>query len=156
MRKLKGIKVYSSFRDNIWSADLADMQSLGKYNKGIKYLLCAIDLFSKYAWVVPLKDKRVIPMVNAFQKTIWKWCKPNKIWVDQGSEFYNDLFKRFLKINNIEMYSKYNQGKTVVAKRFFRTLKNKTFKHMTAVSKNVYFDVLAILLKNTTKKLTEQ
>ena len=70
MRKLKGMKVYSSFRDNIWSADLADMLSLGKYNKGIKYLLCAIDLFSKYAWVVPLKDKRVIPMVNAFQKTI--------------------------------------------------------------------------------------
>ena len=76
--------------------------------------------------------------------------------MDQGSEFYNDLFKRFLKINNIEMYSKYNEGKTVVAKRFFRTLKNKIFKHMTAVSKNVYFDVLTILLKNTTKKLTEQ
>ena len=70
MRKLKGMKVYSSFRDNIWSADLADMLSLGKYNKGIEYLLCAIDLFSKYAWVAPLKDKRVIPMVNAFQKTI--------------------------------------------------------------------------------------
>ena len=70
MRKLKGIKVYSSFRDKIWSADLADMQSLSKYNKGIKYLLCAIDLFSKYAWAVPLKDKRGIPMVNAFQKAI--------------------------------------------------------------------------------------
>ena len=51
-------KVYSSFRDNIWGVDLADMQSLSKYNKGIKYLLCAIDIFSKYAWVVPLKDKR--------------------------------------------------------------------------------------------------
>ena len=68
--------------------------------------------------------------------------KPNKIWVDQGSEFYNNSFKDFLKINNIEMYSIYNEGKSVVAERFIRTLKNKIFKHMTAISKNVYFDVL--------------
>ena len=118
------------------------MQSLSKYNKRIKYLLCAIDLFSKYAWVVPLKDKRGISIVNAFQKIISKGRKPNKIWVDQGSEFYNNSFKDFLKINNIEMYSTYNEGKSVVAERFIRTLKNKIFKHMTAVSKNVYFDVL--------------
>ena len=118
------------------------MQSLSKYNKGIKYLLCAIDLFSKYAWVVPLKDKREITVINAFQKTISKGRKTDKIWVDQGGESYNNLFKRFLKINNIEMYSTYNEGKSVVAERFIRTLKNKIFKHMTAVSKNVYFDVL--------------
>ena len=68
--------------------------------------------------------------------------KPNKIWVDQGSEFYNKSFKDFLKINNIEMYSTYNEGKSVVAERFIRTLKNKIFKHMTAISKNIYFDVL--------------
>ena len=109
------------------------MQSLSKYNKGIKYLLCAIDLFSKYAWVVPLKDKRGISIVNAFQKIISKRRKPNKIWVDQGGEFYNKLFKRFLKLNNIEMYSTYNEGKSVIAERFIRTLKNKTFKHITDV-----------------------
>ena len=57
IRKFKKRKVYSSFRDNIWGVDLADMQSLSKYNRGIKYLLCAVDLFSKYAWFVPLKDK---------------------------------------------------------------------------------------------------
>ena len=79
IRKFKKRKVYSSFRDNIWGVDLADMQSLSKYNKGIKYLLlCAIDLFSKYAWVVPLKDKR-IAIVNTFQKIISKGRKPNKI-----------------------------------------------------------------------------
>ena len=77
------------------------MQSLSKYNKGNKYLLCAIDLFSKYAWDVPLEDKRRITIVNAFQKIISNGRKPNKIWVDQGGEFYNNLFKRFLKINNI-------------------------------------------------------
>ena len=83
------------------------MQSLSKYNKGIKYLLCAIDLFSRCAWVVPIKDKKVVSIVNAFKKIISKERKPNKMWLDQGSEFYNQSFKKFLKINNIEMYSTY-------------------------------------------------
>ena len=105
IRKFKKRKVYASFRDNIWGFDLADMQSLSASNKGIKYLLCAINLFSKYSWVVPLIDKRGISIVNAFQKIISEGRKPNKIWVDQGGELYNKLFKKFLKINNIEMYS---------------------------------------------------
>ena len=63
-------KLYSSFRDNIWGIDLADMQSLSKYDKGIKYLLCAIDIFGEYAWIVPLKDKKATIIVNAFQKII--------------------------------------------------------------------------------------
>ena len=99
-------------------------------------------MFSKYAWVAPIKDKKGTAIVNAFKKIISKERKPNKISVDQGSEFYNNSFKKFLKINNIEMYSTYNEGKSVVAERFIRTLKNKIFKHMAAISKNVYFDVL--------------
>ena len=83
-----------------------------------------------------------ITIVNAFQKIISEERKPYKIWVDQGGEFYNKLFKRFLKINNTEIYSTYNERKPVVVERFIRTLKNKIFKHMIAVSKNVYFDVL--------------
>ena len=66
-KKSSGRKVYSSFRDNIWGVDLTDMQSLSKYNKGIRYLLCAIDFFSKYTWVIPLKDKKGSTIVNAFQ-----------------------------------------------------------------------------------------
>ena len=128
--------------NNMSAVDLAHMQSLSKYSRGIKYLLCAIGLFSKYAWVVPLKDKRRITIVNAFQKIISKGRKPNKIWVDQGSEFYNQSFKDFLKINNIEMYSTYNEGKSVVAERFMRRLKNKIFKQMKAILKIVYFNVL--------------
>ena len=112
------------FRDNIWSVHLADMQSLRKYNKGSKYLLCAIDLFSKYAWVVPLKDKRGMSIVNAFQKIISK-RKPNKIWVDQNGGFYNKFSKRFLKINNIEMYSTYIERKSAVAESFIRTVESK-------------------------------
>ena len=112
---LKKTKVYSSFRDNIWGVDLADMQSLSKFNNGYKYLLCAIDLFSKYAWVIPLRDKKGTSTVKAFQRIISQGRKPNKIWVDQGGEFYNKSFKDFLKINNIKMYSTYNTGKSVVA-----------------------------------------
>ena len=88
------------------------MQSLSKYNKVIKYLLYEIDLFSKYGWVVLLQDKRGITVVNAFQKIISKGREPIKIWIDQGGKFYNKLFKRFLKINNIEMYSTYDEGKS--------------------------------------------
>ena len=117
------------------------MQSLSKYNKGIKYLLCGIDMFSKYAWVAPLKDKRGISIVNAFQKIISKGRKPNKIWVDQGSESYNNLLKKFLKINSIEMYLTCNEARSVVTERFIRTLKNKSFKHMTADSKKCHFNV---------------
>ena len=119
------------------------MQSLSKYNKGIKYLLCAIDLFRKYAWVVPIKNKKGTSKVNAFKKIISeRRRKPNKIRVGQGSEFYNNFFIDFLKTNNTEMYSTYNEEKSVAAKIFIRTLKNKIFKHLTAFSKNVYFDVL--------------
>ena len=100
--------------------------------------------------VIPIKDKKGTSIVNSFKKTISGKSeaeskgrrKPNKIWVDQGSELYNKSFKDFLKINNIKMYSAYNEGKSVVSERFIRTLKNKFFKYMTAISKNVYFDVL--------------
>ena len=118
------------------------MQSLSKYNKENKYLLCSIDLFSKYAWVISVKDKKGVSIINAFKKLISEGRKPNKIWVDQDSEFYNNSFKDFLEMKNIEVYSTYNEEKSVVAERFIRTLKNKIFKHMTAISKNVYFDVL--------------
>ena len=85
-RKFKKRKAYSSYRDNTWGVDLADMQSLTKYSKGIKYLLCAIDLFSKYAWVIPLKDKKGTSIVNAFNKILSDSNrKLNKKWVDQGS-----------------------------------------------------------------------
>ena len=115
----------------------------------------AIDLFSEYVWVVLIKDKNVTSVVNTFQKIISKGRKPNKIWVDQGSEFYHNYFKDFLKTNNVEMYSTYNEGKSVVAERFIRTPKNKIFKHMAAISKNVYFDVLDDIVdkyNNTSRK----
>ena len=101
--------------------------------------MCAINLFSKYAWVVHIKDKKGTSIVNAFRKMISEGRKPNKIWLEQGSEFWNNSFKDFLEINNFEMFSTYNEGKSVVAERFMRTLKNKIFQHMTAVSKKCLF-----------------
>ena len=143
IRKFNKRKVYSTFKDNIWGADLANMQLLSKFNKGIKYLLCVIDLFSKYAFVVPLKYKKGISTVNAFQSILNKSKgKPNKIWVGKGSEFYNASFKKWLQDNDIVMYSTNNQGKSVVAERFIRTLKSKIYKYMTSISKNVYIDKL--------------
>ena len=157
IKKFDKRKVYSQFKNNIWGVHLADMESLSRKNKGIKYLLCVIDLCSKYAFVVPLKDKKGISIVNAFNKIVKQSNrKPSKIWVDQGGEFYNNVFKKWLSDNDIIMYSAYNEGKLVRAERFIRTLKNKLYKHMTANGKNVYYDVLDDVVNkcNNTKQST--
>ena len=143
IKKFEKRKVHTAFKDNIWGADLADMLLLSRYNKGIRFLLCVIDIFSKYAWVVPLKDKKGISIVMAFQSILKQSNrKPNKIWADKGSEFYNASFKKRLRDNDIVMYSTHNEGKSVVAERFIRTLKSKIYKYMTSISKNVYIDKL--------------
>ena len=94
IRQFKGEKVYYFFRGSIWGLDFADMQSLTKYNRGIRYLLCEIALLSEYSWFVPLKDKRGISILNAFKKIMSKGSKPNKTWVDKVSEFKSDIFKK--------------------------------------------------------------
>ena len=94
IRKFEKRKVHSSFRNNIWGADIADMKLFSKFNKGFRFLLCVINIYNKYAWVIPLKDKKGVSIVNAFQKLLdTSERKPNKIWVDKGSEFYNNSFK---------------------------------------------------------------
>ena len=124
------------------------MESISKINKRFKFLLCVIDLFSKYASVVPSKDKKGVTIVNAFQSILKDSMelhsnrKPNKIWVDKGSEFFNSSFTKWLEDNDIEMYSPHNEGRSVVAERFIRTLKNKIYKYMTSISENVYIDKL--------------
>ena len=130
---------------------------MSKFNKGFRFLFCVIDIFSKYAWVVPLKDKKGISIVDAFQKIIDDSNrKPSKVWVDKGSEFYNNSFKKWVKENDIEMYSIHNKGKSVVAEKFIRTLKSKIFKHVTVILKNVYFDVLDDLVNKYNNKLLTQ
>ena len=119
IRKFKKKKVYSGFIDNIWGADLADMQLISKFNKEFRFLLWVIDFFSKYAWVIHLKDKNSVSIVDAFQKTLdISERKPNKIWVDKGSEFYNNSFKKWLKDNHIDVYSYIMQENQLLLKGY--------------------------------------
>ena len=136
----KKIKVYSTFKDNIWGADLADMQLITKFNKGSRLLLCLLDTFIKYALVVPLKDRKGTSIFNAFNSILKDSNrKPNKIWADKGSEFYNNYFKKWLQDNEVVMYSTYNEGKSAVLERFIKTLKNKIYKYMTSISKKCVY-----------------
>ena len=129
IKKFKRRKVYARFKDNIWAADLAEMESLSSKNKNVKYLLCVIDVFTKYAWVKPLKDKKGKTVLNAFMEIVNESnCKPNKLWVDQGREFYNKLMQEWLDNNDILMYSTHNEGNSVIAERFIKTLKAKIYK----------------------------
>ena len=129
IRKINKGKVHTAFIDNICSADLVDMQLISKFNKGFRFLLCVIDIYSKHTWVILLKDKKGITITNDFQKMLDETNrKSNKTWVDKGSEFYNRSMKSLLQNNDIEMYSQHNEGKSVVAERFIRTLKNIIYK----------------------------
>ena len=101
-----------------------------------KQYFCIIDTYSKCAWVIPLKDKKGIKITSTFQKILNEsGHKPNKIWVDQGSEFDNRLMKSWFHDNGSEMYSAHNGGISVVAENFIRIMETKIYKHMKSVSK---------------------
>ena len=143
IKKFVRRKVHSSSIDNIWGGDLVDMHLISKFNKGICFLLCVIDIFNKYTWVVPLKKEKGITITNAFQNFLDKSNrKSNKMWADKGSQFYERSVKSWLQYNDKEIYSTLNEENSVVAEKFIRTLKNKIFKYMASVSKNVYVDKL--------------
>ena len=123
IRNFNKRKVQSPFIDNICGADLADMQLVSKSNKGFRFLLCVIDIYSKYACFIPLKDKKGIIITNVFQKILNESNRKQiKIWVDKGSEFCNRSMKSWLEKNGTEVYSTHNEGKFAVAERFIRTL----------------------------------
>ena len=143
LRKFNKRRVQSLLIGNIWAADPTHIQLISKFNKGIRFLLCVINIYSKYARVITLKDKKYITITNAFQEILKEsTSKPNKIWVDKGIEFYNRSMKTWLEKKAIEMYSTHNEGKSFVAEIFIRTLKNKISKYMTSISENVYIDKL--------------
>lgn len=140
--------------DDTWSADLVDMQAFADVNDGTKFILTVIDVFSKYAWAVPLKTKRGIDIQKAFVDIVKESRrKPKHLWVDKGTEFYNVTMKRWLKDADIKMYSTENEGKAVVVERFNRTLKSKMWKYFSANSTYKYTDILQKLIQqyNNTK-----
>jgi hypothetical protein len=129
--------VYVSGIDEIWAADLVDMQSFAKDNDGVKYLLTVIDVFSKYGWIVPLNDKSGKSTAAGFMKIFTSGRKPGKVWVDKGREFYNKDVKKL-----VELYSTENEEKSCVVERWNRTMREKMFKYFTANSTRRYIDVL--------------
>ena len=140
-------RIYVKGIDDIWAADLMDVSSLSKANKGIKFILAVIDIFSKYGWLLPLKNKKGETVANAL-KTIFKERKPEKLWVDRGGEFYNRNVKEL-----IDIYSTNNEEKSAVVERWIRTMKEKMYKYFTANSTHVYTDILQDLVHeyNNTK-----
>ena len=129
--------------DKIWTADLVEIQKYSKWNKGVKYLLTVIDVFSKYSWIDPLKDKKTESVSLAFDKIFKKSKrKPEKLWTDKGSEFISKHFKEFLKKHNITLYHTQNEEKSSIVERWNKTMKNKMWKMFSANNNTVYWDKL--------------
>ena len=127
--------------DEIWTADLIDMQAFSNDNNGIKYLLTVIDIFSKFVWIVPLNRKTLREGANAFSR-ILKEHRPSKTWVDRDREFYNKDVQ-----NLVELYSTENEEKSYVIERFNRTIKQKMFKYLSANNTRKYVGVLDLLIE---------
>ena len=145
-RHFKRNRVIVGGIDQQWQMDLADMQSMQKFNDGYRYLLVCIDVFSKYAWVVPLKNKTGPTLVEAFKVILASGRKPEKIMTDQGTEFLNKHFRALMKEEDIELYNTYNETKASIVERLIRTLKTKMWRYFTAKKTMRYMDMLPDLV----------
>ncbi len=145
-RNFKRNRVIVGGIDQQWQIDLADMQSLRKFNDGYRYLLVCIDVFSKYAWMIPLKYKSGPSLVEAFKVILSSGRKPEKIMTDQGTEFLNRHFRALMKEEDIELYNTYNETKASIVERLIRTLKTKMWRYFTAKKTLRYVDMLQDLL----------
>ena len=145
-RHFKRNRVIVGGIDQQWQMDFADMQSMQKFNDGYRYLLVCIDVFSKYAWVVPLKNKKGPSLVEAFKIILSSGRKPEKIITDQSTEFFNKHFKALLKDEDIELYNTYNETKASVVERLIRTLKTRMWRYFTAKKTMRYIDMLPDLV----------
>jgi len=128
-----------------------DKSSISTYNKNYKYLLNVIDLFSKYAYSIPLKSKKQHEVAAAFAKLFLK-SKPDKLWTDQGSEFINKSFKKFFNEHIIELYHVHSEGKACVIERFNRTLGNIIQQHLTSTNSENYINKLQQFLNDYNSK----
>ena len=139
--------------DDTWCSDLVEMQKFSKWNKGYRYLLMVLDVFSKYGWIVPLKDKKGETVAAAFKEIFSEGRKPKRLWVDKGKEYYNKNVKELLASKGIEMYSTENEEKSMICERWNRTIKTKMWKQFTLQNSTEYLDMLPGLVKeyNNTK-----
>lgn len=114
--------------DDLWQADLIDMQNIKSQNSNFKFILIVIDTFSKYAWAMPLKSKNKFDVYNAFKQLLSNGRHPKNMQTDLGTEFYNDKLQKLMKSLSINHYSTYSIKKASIAERLIRTIKSKLFK----------------------------
>ena len=141
-RKFKKRRVLVNGIDKIWAGDLADMRAFKEHNEGNTFLLLVIDVFSKYGWVIPLRNKEGKTVAEAL-KTIFKERKPEKLWTDKGKEFYNKDVKDL-----VEIYSTENEEKSSIVERWIRTMKEKMWKYFTDNNTYTYIDILPELVED--------
>ncbi len=147
VKKFVRRRVFVKGIDEIWAADLVDMQAFADDNDGVKYLLTVIDVLSKYGWIVPLKQKTGLATANAFKRIFDSGRKPKRLWVDKGKEFYNKNVKSL-----VQLYSTENEEKSSVVERWNRTMKERMFKYFSANSTRRYIDVLDALVEQYNNK----
>jgi transposase InsO family protein len=132
--------------DEQWQMDLAEVQSLQKFNDGYRYPLVCVDVFSKYAWVIPLNNKTGLSLVEAFKLILSTGRKPEKVMTDQGTEFFNKHFQTLMKEKDINLYNTYNETKASIVERLIRTLKTRMWRYFTAKKTMRYIDILPDLV----------
>ena len=139
-------KVYAPEINSLWETDLAFVQVVAKENDRVNYLLVVIDVFAKYVWVRPMKNKTAHSLLEAFDSILSENGKPEKLRTDKGTEFLNETFQQYLKNKNIHFYTANNEPKASVVERVNRTLKSKLYRYFTAVNSLCYIDVLQDLV----------
>ena len=144
-------RVFSKSPNHIWAADLVEMIPYSKQNKGYRYILTVIDIFSKFAWAVPMKRKTGVETTDAFAKLFKEQTPPTRIWVDDGKEFHNQNMYKLLEKHSIILYTTHNETKSCVVERFNRTLKTKMWKYFTANYTRKYIDILPALVEKYNK-----
>ena len=144
-KKIRRNRIQVAGLDDQWEADLVDVHSIAKYNNNYTFLLTCIDTLSKYAFVIPLKDKTGDSVTKAFTK-IFKDRQPRKLRTDSGKEFLNKTFQRFLKSRGVIFFTSNNETKCGVVERFNRTLRAKMWRYFTASKQERYIDVLQNLV----------
>ena len=145
-RRFAHRKVFATNVDSIWTADLLDIHQYARQNKGYKFILVVLDIFSRYARARPLKDKTGSNVASALQE-IMTQTRPDKIWSDRGTEFYNTTVVNLLKSNKIELYSTHNEPKAAIAERFIRTLREKIESNFILTQSTVWYDILPELIR---------
>lgn len=153
-RKFKRRKVITLAVDSIWAADLLDLKRYAKVNKYYNYLLMVIDTFSKYGWIIPLRNKTGDTVAGAFQRLFAEnGTAPSKLWTDRGTEFYNRQMNDVLKQHNVTLYSTFNEEKSCISERWIRTIMKWMYIYFDAHRHTVYIDILPELVDryNTTR-----